>query len=109
MLNMIITPAYAADGASPFSSFEPFVLLGIFALVFYFFLWRPQSKRNKAHKELLGGLQKGDEIVTAGGVAGVIQKVGDSFLVLEIDNNVKMKVQKSSVATSLPKGTLKSI
>lgn len=109
MLDIIINPAYAANGISALGSFEPFILLGIFALVFYFFLWRPQAKRNKAHKELLGGLQKGDEVVTAGGVAGVIQKVGDGFLILEIDNNVRMKVQKSSIATSLPKGTLKSV
>ena len=90
-------------------SFEPFILLGVFALVFYFFLWRPQAKRNKAHKELLAQLKKGDEVVTAGGVAGVVMDVGDNLTVLEIDKGVKMKVQKASIASLLPKGTISAV
>ena len=109
MLNMIITPAYAAGGSSPLGAFEPFILLGVFAAVFYFFLWRPQAKRNKAHKELLAGLKKGDEIVTAGGIAGVVLDVGENFTLLEIDRNAKIKIQKSSIANVLPKGTLKAV
>ncbi|MBE8182637.1 MAG: preprotein translocase subunit YajC [Candidatus Portiera sp.] len=108
-MNMIITPAYAAGGTSLLGSFEPFILLAVFAAVFYFFLWRPQAKRTKAHKELLSQLKKGDEIVTAGGIAGTIIDVGENFTLLEIDRNAKIKVQKSSIATVLPKGTLKTI
>lgn len=80
-----------------------------FILIFYFLIWRPQSKRAKEHKSLVGGLEKGDEVITGGGVAGKITKVSDDFIVLEIADNVEIKVQKAAVASALPKGTLKDI
>lgn len=80
-----------------------------FILIFYFLIWRPQSKRAKEHKSLMAGLNKGDEIVTSGGVAGRITKVTDDFIVVEIADNVEIKVQKVAVAAALPKGTLKDI
>jgi preprotein translocase subunit YajC len=80
-----------------------------FILIFYFLIWRPQSKRAKEHKELMSGLNKGDEVVTSGGMAGRIAKVADDFIVLEIADNVEVKVQKVAVAAALPKGTLKDI
>lgn len=80
-----------------------------FILIFYFLIWRPQSKRAKEHKELMSGLNKGDEVVTSGGMAGRITKVADDFIVLEISDNVEVKVQKVAVAAALPKGTLKDI
>ncbi|MCK7548249.1 preprotein translocase subunit YajC [Marinobacter koreensis] len=80
-----------------------------FILIFYFLIWRPQSKRAKEHKALMSGLNKGDEIVTSGGVAGKITKVADDFIVLEVADNVEIKVQKVAVAAALPKGTLKDI
>jgi preprotein translocase subunit YajC len=80
-----------------------------FALVFYFIVWRPQSKRTKEHKELVGGLSKGDEVVTSGGMLGKITKVDEQFLVIEIAANVEIKVQKGAIASALPKGTIKSI
>lgn len=80
-----------------------------FILIFYFLIWRPQSKRAKEHKALMAGLNKGDEVVTSGGVAGKITKVSDDFIVVEIADNVEVKVQKVAVAAALPKGTLKDI
>jgi len=80
-----------------------------FIAIFYFLIWRPQSKRAKEHKALMSGLNKGDEVVTSGGVAGRITKVADDFIVLEVADNVEIKVQKVAVATALPKGTLKDI
>lgn len=80
-----------------------------FILIFYFLIWRPQSKRTKEHKALMEGLNKGDEVVTSGGIAGKISKVADDFLVVEIADNVEVKVQKVAVAAALPKGTLKDI
>ena len=80
-----------------------------FILIFYFLIWRPQSKRAKEHKALMSGLNKGDEVVTSGGVAGRITKVTDDFIVLEVADNVEMKIQKVAVAAALPKGTLKDI
>lgn len=110
MIDLLIVPAYAANGAaSPLAAFEPFLLLAVFAAVFYFFLWRPQSKRTKAHKELVASIKKGDEVVIAGGVIGTVRKVDDNFVVLEIDKGITLKAQKNSVTVSLPKGTIKSI
>ncbi|EON92350.1 preprotein translocase subunit YajC [Marinobacter lipolyticus SM19] len=80
-----------------------------FILIFYFLIWRPQSKRAKEHKNLMSGLNKGDEVVTSGGVAGRITKVTDDFIVVEVADNVEIKVQKVAVAAALPKGTLKDI
>ncbi|KMQ74197.1 preprotein translocase, YajC subunit [Marinobacter subterrani] len=80
-----------------------------FILIFYFLIWRPQSKRAKEHKALMSGLNKGDEVVTSGGLAGKITKVTDDFIVVEIADNVEIKVQKVAVAAALPKGTLKDI
>ena len=109
MLNLFISPAYAANGIAPWATFEPFLLLGVFAAVFYFFLWRPQAKRTKAHKELIASIKKGDEVVISGGLVGIVRKLSDSFVILEIDKGVTLKAQRNSVTVSLPKGTIKGI
>lgn len=102
-------PATAfAAGGSP-SPIPSFIMLGLFVLIFYFMLWRPQAKKQKEHKALMEGLNKGDEVVTVGGVAGKITKVADDFILLEAAENVELKVQKSSVAATLVKGTLKQL
>jgi preprotein translocase subunit YajC len=85
------------------------LFFGGFILIFYFLMWRPQAKRAKEHKELMGGLSKGDEVLTNGGIAGRILRVKDDFIVLEVADNVEIKVQKVAVAGALPKGTLKDI
>ena len=96
----------APAGGSPWTMF---LLLGGFALIFYFMLIRPQSKRRKEHQALVSGLAKGDEVVTVGGITGAVTKVEDDFVKVSIANNVEIRVQKSSVGASLPKGTLKSL
>ncbi|MDX1452076.1 MAG: preprotein translocase subunit YajC [Oleiphilaceae bacterium] len=85
------------------------IFFGGFILIFYFLMWRPQSKRAKEHRNLVSGLSKGDEVVTSGGVAGKVTKVTDDFVMLEVAEGVEMKIQKVAVASALPKGTLKSI
>lgn len=85
------------------------LFIGMIVLVFYFIIWRPQSKRAKEHRELVSGLSKGDEVVTNGGIIGKVHKVDEQFLVVEVANNVHLKLQKSAVAAALPKGTIKSI
>lgn len=103
-----------ADAAGPAagqgsSIISQVIFFGGFILIFYFLIWRPQAKRAKEHKALMSGLSKGDEVVTNGGMAGRITKVTDDFVVLEVADKVEIKVQKASVATALPKGTLKDI
>ena len=83
--------------------------LVVFVLIFYFLLWRPQAKRSKDQKELLSSLSKGDEVVLAGGMLGKITKVVDDYVVVEVANNMEIRFQKSAVAASLPKGTIKNI
>jgi len=77
--------------------------------VFYFIIWRPQSKRAKEHRDLVSSLAKGDEIVTNGGLIGKIVKVEDQYLVIEVADKVQLKLQKGAVSAALPKGTIKSI
>ena len=84
-------------------------MMVLFFVIFYFFLIRPQMKQTKEHKQLVGGLTKGDEVVTNGGVLGKINQVGDNFIVLEVARETEIKVQKQSVSAVLPKGTLKTL
>ena len=84
-----------------------FLIVAMFA-VLYFLMIRPQMKRAKEHKTMVEALQKGDEVVTAGGVLGRISKVGDVHLTVEVAPNVEIQVQRSAVQTVLPKGTIKN-
>ncbi|HKK55394.1 MAG TPA: preprotein translocase subunit YajC [Marinobacter sp.] len=101
--------AMAQDAAPGMGAMGQIIFFAGFILIFYFLIWRPQSKRTKEHKALMEGLNKGDEVVISGGVAGKISKVTDDFIVLEVADNVEVKVQKVAVAAALPKGTLKEI
>ncbi|MBG6435214.1 preprotein translocase subunit YajC [Pseudomonas aeruginosa] len=109
-----LIPAAYADAAAPAAAgpagtgFEWVFLVG-FLVIFYLMIWRPQAKRAKEHKNLLGNLQKGDEVVTSGGIAGKVTKVADDFVVVEVSDNVELKFQKAAIAAPLPKGTLKAI
>ena len=99
--------AQAAGGAQPNALLQMLPLLLIF-VVFYFLLIRPQAKRAKEHKAMVAALGTGDEVVIAGGLLGRITETGDQFLTVEIANGVQVKVQRHTVASVLPKGTLKS-
>ena len=106
---MLINMAYAADAApaaDPITQFLPLIV--IFAL-FYFMMIRPQMKRAKEQKNMIESLQKGDEVVTAGGELGKVAKVGEAYVGLEVAPNVVIHVQKSAITTLLPKGTIKDI
>jgi preprotein translocase subunit YajC len=99
----------AAPAAGPAGTGFEWIFLVGFLVIFYLMIWRPQAKRAKEQKTLLGSLQKGDEVVTTGGIAGKITKVSDDFVVLEVSDTVEMKFQKGAIAATLPKGTLKAI
>jgi len=77
--------------------------------VLYFIMIRPQMKRQKELRNMLAAMVKGDEVVTNGGVVGKITKAGDAYIGLEIADGVEITVQKGSITTVLPKGTIKSI
>jgi len=90
--------------------FDPtlFLLFG-FMILIYFLMIRPENKRRKSHQEMLATLDLGEEVVTAGGILGKVSKISDQYIELSIADNTKIKVQKTSISTVLPKGTLNSI
>lgn len=112
-MSFFIASANAADAATPAANggfgVESIIFIGIFFAFFYFMLIRPQQKRAKEHKTLLEAMQKGDEVVTVGGMMGRIVKIKDQFVVIALTDNVEISVQKQSIAATLPKGTLASI
>ena len=85
-----------------------FLLFG-FMILIYFLMIRPENKRKKSHQEMLASLDLGEEVVTAGGILGKVSKISDQYIELSIADNTKIKVQKTSISTVLPKGTLNSI
>jgi len=110
LMAMIPTFAMAQDAApQTMGVMGQIIFFAGFILIFYFLIWRPQSKRAKEHKALLAGLNKGDEVLTSGGIAGKITKVTDDFVVMEVADNVELKIRKDNVVVALPKGTLKDI
>ena len=106
---MLITEAWAQSG-SPLGadiwSMLPIILMFV---VLYFLMIRPQMKRAKEHKTMIEALQKGDEVVAAGGVLGRISKISENYVTLQIASNVEVQVQRPAVQVVLPKGTIKSI
>lgn len=110
-INLFISPAYA-DTAAPAQQSGGFSLLlmtAVFILFMYFVIWRPQSKRAREQRHLLNSLAKGDEVVTVSGIVGKIAKINDHYVQLAVADNIEMTIQKSAIASALPKGTLKSI
>ncbi len=105
----ILADAPAAASAMGSNAMTQGLLLAGFFLIFYFMFIRPQNKRAKEHQQLVTNLQKGDEVITTGGLLGKITKVNDNFFVLMIAEGVEVPVQRQAIATSVPKGTLKSI
>ena len=99
--------AQAAGGtpANPIMQLLPLILIFV---VFYFLLIRPQAKRAKEHKAMVAALAVGDEVVTSGGLLGKVTEAGEQFLTVEVAEGVRVKVQRHTVSSVLPKGTMKS-
>ncbi len=110
LLLAISSPAFAdaAAAAGP-GMIQNIVMVGGFLLIFYFMLIRPQSKRAKEHQQLITSIAKDDEIVTTGGLLGRVLRVADQFIVIAIADGIEVKVQKQAIASTLPKGTMKTI
>jgi len=84
-----------SSAASPLVQLFPLVLIFV---IFYFLLIRPQKQKEKEHQKMIAGINKNDEIVTLGGIHGTVANVKEKTLTLRIDENVKMEIEKSSVA-----------
>jgi preprotein translocase subunit YajC len=110
---VFISNAYAQGAGGAESQLLGFLPIILMFVVLYFLMIRPQMKRAKEHKTMLGALQKGDEVITAGGLVGRVNKVSEGYVTVEVatqgDKPVEMQFQKASVQTLLPKGTIKAI
>jgi preprotein translocase subunit YajC len=105
----LISLAHAAAPAAqpdPLMSFLPLIVIFV---LFYFMLIRPQMKRAKEQRKMLEALDKGDEVATSSGILGKVSKVGEQYVHLDIADGVTVVVQKSTVQTLLPKGTIKGL
>ena len=87
---------------------EMILMMAVFFTIMYFMIIRPQQKRAKEHKAMLEALNKGDEVVTNGGILGKVASMTENFVELSVADNVTVKVQKQAIASVMPKGTLKS-
>ncbi|KAB2825578.1 preprotein translocase subunit YajC [Aliivibrio sp. S4TY2] len=110
-MSFFISQAHAAGEAPQGGGMQMFIMLGMFAVIFYFMIYRPQAKRQKEHKNLMSSMGKGDEVLTAGGLVGKITKVSEEndYIVIELNANNEVTIKKDFVSAVLPKGTLKSL
>jgi preprotein translocase subunit YajC len=103
--------APAAPGGE--GAWTSIIFMVVIFAVFYFLLIRPQVKRQKEHKAMVEALNKGDEVMTAGGIIGKITEMGEQYVTLQIaavdGKSVEVAMQRSAVQTLLPKGTMKSV
>lgn len=107
---MLINQAWAQGaGGAQGGGIESMLLIVLMFGVLYFLMIRPQMKRAKEHKSMIEALQKGDEVISAGGVLGRVAKLNENYVTLEIANGVEVQLQRSAVQVVLPKGTLKTI
>jgi len=86
----------SGDAMGSLMSFLPFILI---IAVFYFLIIRPQQKRQKERQKLLDSVKKGDKVITAAGIHGVVEGIEDKTVLVKISENVKVKMEKSSIAT----------
>jgi len=106
---VLISEAWAQGAVASGGGMESMLLIVLMFVVLYFLMIRPQMKRAKEHKAMIEALQKGDEVITAGGMLGRISKINENYATLEIANNVEIQVQRAAVQLVLPKGTIKNI
>mgnify|MGYP001776019945 CR=1 FL=1 len=103
LITMFLLQTQAQPQAEPtfFQQYSFLILMILIFVVMYFFMIRPQQKKQKEVVKWRESLKKGDKIVTVGGIYGTVAEVKDTFLIVEIDNNVKIRVDKSSVVKDI--------
>lgn len=108
-MNFFISDALAQSGGEAGSPMTSFIFIGVFFVIMYFMLIRPQQKRLKSHNEMVSALAIGDEVITNGGTLGAVVHIDENFIKIEIAKDTQIHVQRSAVAKVLPKGTIKSL
>ena len=109
LMSFFIQSAHAAETAGGASLFGQILLPVAFFAIFYFLVIRPQSKRTKEHRAMVSALTVGSEIIFAGGLMGRIKTLDGDYAIVSLNNNTDIKVQRSSVISVLPKGTIESV
>jgi preprotein translocase subunit YajC len=108
-MSFFISDAYAAGAAPGGDIYSTLIFIVIMFGGLWLLMIRPQQKRQKEHQALLNALNKGDEVVVAGGVLGRVKDVTDQWVTVEIAQGVEIKVQKQAVGAVMPKGTIKNL
>ena len=106
---MLINEAWAQSAAPAGADLMSMLPIILMFVVLYFVMIRPQMKRAKEHKSMVESLQKGDEVIAAGGIVGRITKITDNYVTLEIADKVEVRVQRPAIQLALPKGSIKGI
>jgi preprotein translocase subunit YajC len=101
LLAMAPPPNGGSGGGSMYSTI---IMFGAIFLIFYFMIIRPQQKRAKDREKLLSNLQKGDKVVTSAGLHGTIVFIDEKTVLLQVSDNVKLKYERSAIATIIPSG-----
>ena len=101
LLAMAAPPSGSGGGSSLISTI---VMFGAIFLIFYFMIIRPQQKRAKEREKLLSNMQKGDKVITSSGLHGTIVYIEEKTVLLQVTENVKLKLERSAIATILPSG-----
>ncbi|MDQ2069335.1 preprotein translocase subunit YajC [Natronospira bacteriovora] len=104
-MDFFIASAYAQDAAAEGNPWFSLVFMGLIIVLFYFLLIRPQTKRQKEHRQMVDALKEGDEVVTQGGILGRIDKVDEQFVTLNVGGGQKLQIQRHAVGSLVPKGT----
>jgi len=97
-MNYLLMAPQTGTDANPFTAFLPLILIMV---VFYFFMIRPQVKKQKELKKFRESLAKGDKVVTTGGIYGKVAEIKDNYVLLQVDDNVKLRVDKSAVVKDI--------
>ncbi len=101
-MNLLIAMApQGGSGAGGGSMVSTFVMFGAIFLIFYFMIIRPQQKRAKEREKLLSSIEKGDKVITSGGVHGTVAGVEEKTILLQVTENVKLKIERSAITTIL--------
>lgn len=111
-MGLFISDAFAAAGAPASAQADStfsLIMIAVIFVLFYFMLIRPQNKKAKEHRELLGRLKKGDEIITSAGILAKVVSLDEQYIKVSVADGVEISLQRGAVAAVLPKGTLKSL
>lgn len=109
-MSLFIQTAHAADAAAAGpSTMANLIMMAAFVAIFYFMIWRPQSKRQKEHKTMIESIQEGSEVIFAGGLMGTVKSLSDEYAVISLNDKNEVTIQKSAVISVLPAGTIAGV